>query len=536
MLPTVEEVLALDVVQKGHPRWVAGRKSRHNRVRWVHVSELVDIAHLLRGGELVLTTGVALPDDPPALIKYVTELAETGIAGLVVELGRHYRGSLPSCMAQTAERRRLPLIALEREVAFVRVTEVVHGRIIDEQLEELRRSEELHGAFTELALKGATPPDVLHQVAKLSGLPVVLENLNHQAIEIDAAGSSAAEILSEWESRSRSALTNERVSYNPDNGILVSRVEVWGEDWARLALICSDPPTPWHYMLVERATTTLALGRLVERDRAVELRQGQRTLLAAILDHSRSEPELIARAEGLGVPMVKRQLVGLSVLPRNDPRRNGKIMANVRPLADELTSISQEIGVPMLVGVLDNGDLRALCSLPPGESVDRTLTAVAEPLRSSAPFPVVIGAGSTGWSVAEGRRSLVESGHVAEVALRMPERPYHRLDSLGIHGLLHVLRDDSRLQSFIERELAPLLNRPAPQRRRLLETLDAYLTSGGNKQTAARKAHVSRSVLYERLIAIESLLGVDLSDPVQTTSLHVAFLAWREAGELAVIS
>jgi hypothetical protein len=30
-------------------------------VRWVHVSELADIATLLRGGELVLTTGIALP-------------------------------------------------------------------------------------------------------------------------------------------------------------------------------------------------------------------------------------------------------------------------------------------------------------------------------------------------------------------------------------------------------------------------------------------------------------------------------------------
>ncbi len=40
-------------------------------VRWVHPSELADIAPLLRGGDLVLTTGIALPEDDAALTSYV---------------------------------------------------------------------------------------------------------------------------------------------------------------------------------------------------------------------------------------------------------------------------------------------------------------------------------------------------------------------------------------------------------------------------------------------------------------------------------
>lgn len=44
-------------------------------MRWAHVAEVADIAHLLRGGELVLTTGVALPDDGPSLARYVADLA-----------------------------------------------------------------------------------------------------------------------------------------------------------------------------------------------------------------------------------------------------------------------------------------------------------------------------------------------------------------------------------------------------------------------------------------------------------------------------
>ncbi len=81
MYPTVADVLALPVMRRGRPTLVAGRGGTDNRVRWVHAAEVADIAHLLQGGELVLTTGIALPDDNPALTRYVDELAGVGAAG-----------------------------------------------------------------------------------------------------------------------------------------------------------------------------------------------------------------------------------------------------------------------------------------------------------------------------------------------------------------------------------------------------------------------------------------------------------------------
>src|ERR1700721_3073857 len=67
---------------------------RAARVRWVHAIELTDVARLLRGGELVLSTGIALPDDDRLLAAYVTELAEGGGAGLAGDLGRRYAETL----------------------------------------------------------------------------------------------------------------------------------------------------------------------------------------------------------------------------------------------------------------------------------------------------------------------------------------------------------------------------------------------------------------------------------------------------------
>src|SRR5215467_9755982 len=176
MLPTVAEVLALDVMRRGEPRVVAGTDRLGTLVRWVHAIELADAPRLLRGGELVLTTGIALPDEGPLLDAYVAGLASVGVAGLAVELGRRYTGGLPEGFVAAAESHRLPLIVFGHEVPFVEITEAVHARIIDDQLDQLRASARLHEVFTDLAVAGAGPAEILRQAALLAGRPVILED------------------------------------------------------------------------------------------------------------------------------------------------------------------------------------------------------------------------------------------------------------------------------------------------------------------------------------------------------------------------
>jgi len=131
---TLRQVLDLDVVRRGGPHVVAGAGRLDVPVRWVHALELTDVGRLLRGGELVLSTGIALPESPSGLADYVASLAQVGVAGLAVELGRRYTGALPPALVAAAAARMVPLVELRHEVAFIEITEAVHARIIDELL------------------------------------------------------------------------------------------------------------------------------------------------------------------------------------------------------------------------------------------------------------------------------------------------------------------------------------------------------------------------------------------------------------------
>ncbi len=545
MLPTLADVLRLDAVRRGEPRVIAGADRLDSRVRWVHSAEVTDIAHLLRGGELVLTTGIALPDEPERLRTYVAELADVGVSGLIVELGRKYARTLPSALVAAAEEYGLPLIAWARETPFVDVAEAVHAQIIDSQLAELRTSEKLHEVFTQLSVDGAPLVDVLRQVVRLAGRPVVLENLAHQVLAAETAGTDPTELLTSWETRSRAVRPEERTAFDESSRWLVTMVGARGEDWGRLIIACDGPPTPRDLVLIERAATTLALGRLLEQHAQSVERQAHGSVITGILAHAYSDPqEAAARARALGVPLTGRRLLGIVVLPRDcgEPDdANG--VATLAELADATATACREAGLTALVGTLDDGSPQArvgvLASLPARAADEQILGDVARRLRAHRAAPPVTGrvregggetfvmaAGSTVESIRDVRRSFLEAEQVADVAARRnDQRLFYRLPDLRLRGLLHLLRGDARLQTFVERELGPLLTHDAQRGGDLVGVLRLYLASGRNKALAAQRAHLSRPALYERLRRIERVLDTDLEDVESCVSLHIALLA-----------
>src|SRR5580698_5581143 len=537
MLPTVGDLLGLDVVRRGSPQVVAGSSGLGARVRWVHVLELADVAHLLQGGEFVLTTGIALPAEPALLARYAADLAAAGVSALAVELGRRYVGALPSALVRAAADSGLTLIAFEREVPFVEITEAVHARIIDAQLDELRASERLHEMFTELSVAGASPDEIVRQAATLAGRPVILADLAHRVLACEPAGADPGRLLSGFAARSRSVRLPGRTAFDEASGWLVTPVGARGEDWGRVILVCDRPHSPTDTVLIERAATTLALGRLLTRHRESLERQAHRTLIAGIISQAHADPaEAAVRSRALGVPVDGRQLIAL-VLRFRDPVVSGvtgvSAHARVLDLSDATAAACRAERIPSLVGTLDDDRAGAMLSLGPRVEPDDVLTRLATRIRDRAgvdPEVLVIGVGATAGSIRDVRRSFLEASQVADVAasrLDSAAALFYRLPDLRLRGLLHLLRDDPRLQTFVERELGALL--AADPGGGLIEVLTAYLAAGGNKAEAAKASHLARPTFYERLRRIERILGTDLSSAESRTSLHVALLALTAA-------
>jgi purine catabolism regulator len=506
-------------------------------VRWVHAIEQTDVARLLHGGELVLSTGIALPDDPDPLASYAADLAAAGVSGLAVELGRRY-DRLPDALVAAAERHGVPLIAFRREVPFVAITETVHAMIIDAQLEELRRSERVHETFTELSVAGAPPEEIVRQAALLAGRPVILEDLSHRVLALSPAGADPRALLAGFEHQARVVSGPRRTFYDEAAGWLVTMVGARGEDWGRVILVTEGPAAGGlaaDTVLLERAASALALGRLLTRQQESLERQAHRTLISAIVESAHADPEeAAARARALGVPVSGRQLIAV-IVRIQDAGPGISAHARIAEVTEALADAGREGRLPALVGSLDDVRAGALLSLSARADPDTELAALAARLGTRLRLsgePFVLGVGSATDTLRDVRRSFLEARQVGDVAIRRPEdRPFYRLPDMRLRGLLHLLRDDARLQTFAERELGPLLAADEAHGTNLLSCLAVYLETGGNKVAAAQRAHLARPTFYQRLQQIERILGVHLDSAESRTSLHVALLAQTAKAE-----
>lgn len=97
--------------------------------------------------------------------------------------------------------------------------------------------------------------------------------------------------------------------------------------------------------------------------------------------------------------------------------------------------------------------------------------------------------------------------------------------TLGVHGLLYSGWESDEQRAFRDRHLGELIaNDPRGQ---LLETLGVYLDQQGSQSGAADALGIHRNTLSYRLRQIERALPIDLVDPHNRLTLHIAIAIHR---------
>jgi len=507
---TVREALGLPVLAAGDPVVLGGDAGLDGDIRWVHVSEVRDIGALLVGHELVLTTGLGMAASPEAAADFVDQLVAVGAAGLVVELSAAYP-SVPDLALRRARSAGLPVVALNRKVRFVEVTEQVHRAIVAEQYDDVRFAGDVHQTFTELGLARAPMARLVEATADLVGSSVVLEDLSRRVLVAAAREESVDRLLTDWERRSRLTPFPRVTEVAGPEGWLTTPVGIQGGAWGRLVLTVPRDRTRAP-LVVERAAQALELGRMIERDEtSIQLRVHGGFLLDLLDGRLGTEAAAAARLHALGVPESGSYVGAVARLRSDAP-------------VDRLVSALGD--VPGLVGVLDAVHVGLL--VPVGADLD----AVARALTSVEP-DAVLAAGHPVVGVLAAAGSLRSARVVADVAATMPAYDgCVRQADIRLSGLLMSLREDARLQEFAEAELGRLLEYEARYGGGLVALLRQFLAVGGNKAELARVAHRNRTSLYPALRRLEELVGHPLDDPASRLSLGVALLAYDQGREL----
>ena len=506
---------------------IAGEEGLDRELRWAHVIEMADPSDLLKGGELVLTTGIGAGTRERDQERWIASLIEQGAAAVAVELGSTWRERVPEPVVRACAEAGVPLVAFRRSVRFVEITEAVHAAVLNSQFELLRRGEEIHRRFTELILHGRGVPEILAELAAAVGNPVVLEDAGHELVYYVSGRAGDDVALSAWADMHRAEDRGE----TPEGALMVD-VRLMDSSWGRLiALAVDEPLDDFDRVATERAALAVAIDLLGQQHEEHLRARSRGAFLSDLADGRVEEADARRRAEALGFPGSGRGVLlpvaAIVARPALPPRRRAVVDAAV--------------GRPALGAVVDRlrRAARPARRRPAGAARPRRPRRTTRRSPSTSPgssTPCSSGAGPARrrrrWpSARRPTRGWRPARACAACAARRARRRRCRRAAGTTRGarastdLLHDLRDAPELDAFVDEQLGPLLAAGSARHRVLLETLEAYLAAGGRKAQAARTLHLERQSLYLRLHRIEELLGVSLDDEDAVLGLHLAVRA-----------
>jgi PucR family transcriptional regulator, purine catabolism regulatory protein len=543
---TVRELLrGLDV------RLVSGEEAIDAPVRWVHISELRDPTTWLSGGEVLLTTGMAL-ETPDQQRDFIGRLADHQLAALGFGVGFGH-AEVPAALVQAAAERDFPVFAVPYEVPFIAVTEAAFTQLVNEQYAVLRRALAAHERLERVVLSERGLDALAGTLATLIGAAVLV---------FDARGEPLVQraFRRTLEAEEVEGLQNELVerrrlgrAFLPSHPGLADRslaLPVAADGGAGGTVSSSDPrgervPQAWlvaikdgggplsdfDRLTLHQAVTIVALELLRGRVAGDTERRLAGDVLAALVGGELTGSELARRLEPFGLS----ERVAAIVVPWEGGMgasrpRGGRAGANTA-VEDSLAQALRDEAAPGLVA--STGALT--CGLVPGmdeEELFALAGRVAERLRTTAGAPLSIGVGRP-VAGADARRTFHEARCAVEALAMGSDVTTHNgtggngtraphptraaapmvatYKDLGSFQLLLSLQEDQALRLFCDSILGPIEASEGHYGGELMRSLEAFIEENGQWERAARRLYCHRHTLRYRIRRVEELTGRNLS-------------------------
>jgi purine catabolism regulator len=503
----LDDVLRHSTVVAADPVVRAGAGAvPQTQLRWIHSSEVLDIASLLGGGELLLTGGQALASaSDERRVGYIRDLAERGVAALAIETGSVLH-AIPSSMISAAEEANLPLIELRRVVPFVAVMEAINSQLVSQSAAQLQQADQAsHAMAVELA-HGSSLDRILAVLAAATGSEVVLAST--AGVTLASAEPNGPPDGSEPAPSAEDAA---------DGGKAIHvEVPVRGIPSARLTLyVRGDADVNLGRIAANRSVDILALALLQRMPPGLKEMAGAALIRA--IDSGKQNWRLQELAPAAGIP-VGAQVVAVVV--------RSQASKQLRKDVDNLLDPGGQHGA----SYADNAELLALGVLR-SENAQGERQKIVDGLQSlevpegtvSAVGPIGAGISSAPWSLAEARLTLELAAGVGRTRSGMAT-PARVLDAqaFAVERLAVQSMDVAAQREFVNQQLAAVLDHDSQRHSQLVETLRVWLDSGCNTAQAARQLHVERQSMHQRLQRIFSLCGGDPRGTGRLASLHLA--------------
>lgn len=156
-------------------RLVCGKQGISNIVQWAHVSEMNDPTEWIGQYDLLMTTGLGIPENTEEQKEYIMRLVNANLAGLMIGENMNAPNDL-SVLYETAEQYNFPILMTHYGVPFAAVTKMIMNSRHQFEFERNRSIAALY-EHARNGLSGLETQELIQRLNKVLNAKIYLINL-----------------------------------------------------------------------------------------------------------------------------------------------------------------------------------------------------------------------------------------------------------------------------------------------------------------------------------------------------------------------
>lgn len=502
---TVQEVLHRKHFESA--KVVAGQAGLSHVIKWIHIMEVTDVKQLIKGNELLLTTGVILKNNEQGFLQFVQQLSDLQVAGLCVELGM-YVEKIPKSVIHLANKLEFPIIIFEEIVPFIEITQDLHTVIIHQQYNSLKQLEDYSQKINNYALKVNDKVKILQFMQKHLNVNVFLEVNKGTSLSIpDKKTENSKQCIM--------MLGEKHVASNELNLFdqLYGTVYIYSD---------KREITDLDSLILDR--TVVALAQFVLRDLFIEekLESEQRKFFEKWLEGQNSDEEMYYFLKEIDQHLSKN---GWMVMIHQLRRENSnKDLTNYKM---NLRQALQKEGFYTFIVEQSQYLLFILSDLHNENTYKERMKRAMHEIINQYRQDTLITVGKYVPHYNELKESYQTAQDSLQIRMKNMELSYF-YDDLTLYHMVKVLQNNNTLMQMANEKVEKLKCYDRKHNSNLIQTLNIYLQCNGLKKETAGKLFIVRQTLYHRLDKIEQIIGNDFMNYENRLCLEIMLLMTKQ--------
>lgn len=505
-----------------HIQIAAGHQGLHRTVKWVHVVEVTKISNLLKGKELILSTGVGWKENKELFISFVQQLIECDASGLCVEIGT-YASSIPQEVIDLANEYQFPIILFLKEVPFVEITQDIHTYLINQHYQIISSLE----SYSQELNKKLLSIDHYDEILKF-----LHHYLGHQVIF--RINGKEVELVPKYVKRSNAEqqLLDSASALHPQQKTASQSIQILGNEYAELSIVSIDKEiSEFDLLILDRTATALAQHLLrdlyvEEKKRAQEHEwlkgwlEGEHTS-EAIFDYL-TDHEVELRPKGGFVSICRfkssKQYLNLDIT-------YFKLLCRTIFEQQGFSTFPVDFRNSVVFIMVNKRDIKTWKSRMK-MGIKYLLESDFVNKKRIPKFLIAVG------KFVENLSHMDKSYRTALETIKIQNQLGEKANSyfyedLHIYRIISLIHKYSDLHEVVMEYLEPVIQYDQKYNGKLMETLKVYLECNGSKKETAKRLFVVRQTLYHRIQKLEKLLGDDFMNPEKRLAIEFMIKAYE---------